>query len=162
MINHFRGNGPLLSLVAFFASYICIGMFLVRGPVVFEAVGWGLTLMGGYILLNYTRDFVDVIWNQNRGAYGAHLKIIGVELIGFGLFYSGMWRAAYLYFGEPELWRQTWHGSLGWVAVVGGAFLIGTGPDTFARRSGLPSLFWRVAAVVTFGLLCYAAGAYTL
>lgn len=162
MIRHLRGNGPLLSLVAFFASYVCIGIFLVRGPVVFEAVGWGLTLMGGYILLNYSGPFVDVVWNRNRGPYGAHLKIIGVWLIGFGLFYTGMWRAAYLYFGEPDLWRQTWHGSLGLYSVLGGAFLVGTGEDTFTPKSGLPSLFWRVAAVVTFGLLCYAAGAYTL
>lgn len=159
MLNNLRGNWLLWGLTAFFTAYVIVGLATPR-PYVWRVVGVALTLIGGYMLIAYTGDFFDVLWRKRRGGYGAHLKIVGAWLIGFGFFYTGLWRAAYDGAGTPETWLYSWHSSFGWVSAVVGGWLVGTDTSEFAGGARLPSFFWRASALAIFGALCYAAGAY--
>jgi hypothetical protein len=101
----------------------------------------------------------DVIWNQERGRYGAHNAVVGAAELGLGMVYSGMYRLVWNYYGQPDTWAATWFSSLGLFMIAKGAYRIAISPSDELQAQRFPEGFWTVVMWLFAIMLAYVAGA---
>lgn len=156
MIKNLRDNRTLLGLLFLLALYILVGLIAPR-PYVFRVVAILQTIAGLYAVIIYSDEAWKVLWNRRRAEYGAHLKIVGVWLLGLAALYSGLWRALWVSLHEPQSWQQTWHSSFGWVLVIAGMFFVTISPAEIDQGTTLPKFFWFMFG----GALLFVSGVVT-
>lgn len=157
-MKHLRGNWLLFRIVATYTAYVGIGMLAVR-PDVFNAVAIFATIGGTVLFARYARESWKILWNQHRGAYGAHHAILGAAEVGLGLMYMGLFRLIWNHFHQPDAWQATWFSSMGLFMVAKGTFRQGTSPVDDTRLIGLPRRFWNWLLLAVCIMIAYVAGA---
>lgn len=154
MINHLRGNWLLLSLIGVYAMFVLVGELTPR-PYLAGAVGVMAFLSGMLMFLSYASKAWDILWNRERGPYGAHNAILGGAEFSLGLVVSGGARLAWYYFERPEAWSGHWILSLGLFMVAKGAFRMAISPTDDSLTPRFPeglwyAVLWMVGLVVAF------------
>lgn len=158
-MKHLIGNWLLFRIFAVYALYTAIGLAISR-PHIFNAVAI-LAAVGGTVLFaRYSREAWVILWNQERGSYGAHHAVLGAAEVGLGLMYMGLFRLTWNWFDQPETWTATWYSSLGLFMVAKGTFRQGTSPGEDALLAGLPRRFWNWMLWVVCLMLAFLAGTH--
>ena len=106
-MKHIRGNWLLLRIAVVYALYVAIGVAVPR-PYIFSIVSILATIGGTVLFARYAREAWRIVWNQERGSYGAHHAVLGAAEVGLGLMYMGLFRLTFNYFGQPDTWQATW------------------------------------------------------
>lgn len=158
MIEHIRGNRLLLTLILVYAGYVCVGMFTPR-PYISSVVGILALLAGLFMFSRYANKAWDIVWNRERGEYGAHNAVLGAAEFALGMVYSGMYRLVWNYFDNPESWSGTWYSSLGLFMIAKGAYRVAMSPTDELAVNGFPKDFWTILACLFALMLAYVAGA---
>lgn len=158
-MKHIQGNWLLLRILAIYAAYVAIGMAVPR-PHIFNAVAILAALGGTVLFARYARETWRILWDQERGAYGAHHAVLGATEVGLGLMYMGLFRLTYNHFGQPETWQTTWFSSLGLFMIAKGVFRQGTSPAENALLIGLPRRFWNWLLFAVCVLTAFLAGTH--
>lgn len=161
MIKNLRDNRLFLGLIVLITLYVLIGVITPR-PHIFRVVAILQTIAGLYAVIIYSEQAWKVLWGRQRGEYGAHLKIVGVWLLGMAALYSGLWRAFWVSFREPPSWGQSWHSSFGWVLVIAGMFFVTISPAEINQGSALPRFFWFMIGGAIIFVIGVVTGSYLL
>jgi hypothetical protein len=156
-MKHLRGNWLLGRIILIYALYVGIGLAVPR-PHMFSAVAILATIGGTILFARYAREAWQIIWNQERGAYGAHHAVLGATEVGMGLMYLGLYRLVWNQFGQPDTWQATWFSSLGLFMVAKGVFRQGTSPSDDLLLGGLPRRFWNWLMISVGLMLAFLAG----
>lgn len=158
-MKHLRGNWLLFRIVVIYALYVAIGIATPR-PYMFNVVAI-LAAVGGTVLFaRYSREAWRILWNQERGSYGAHHAVLGAAEVGLGLMYMGLFRLVWNWFGQQDEWSATWFSSLGLFMVAKGTFRQGTSPGEDMILAGLPRRFWNWLLWFVCLMLAFLAGTH--
>lgn len=159
MTQHIRGNWLLISLAVVYAAYVCVGMMTPR-PYISSVVGIMATLAGAFMFSRYAGKAWDILWNRERGMYGAHNAVLGAAEFSLGLVVSGLYRLAWNYFDQPLAWSGTWVSSLGLFMIAKGAYRMAISPSDDIAQTKFPDGFWSVV-IWLFGLMvAFVAGTH--
>lgn len=158
MTSHIRGNWLLLTLVTVYAAYVLVGHYTPR-PYISSVVGIASLIAGLFMFFRYARTAWDIIWNQERGAYGAHNAVLGAAELASGMIYSGSYRLVWNYFGQPESWTGTWFSSLGLFMIAKGAYRVALSPTDDLPSHRFPEGFWTIVLWLFGLMIAYVAGA---
>lgn len=158
-MKHFQGNWLLFCIVAIYAAYVTVGSLIPR-PLMFNAVAILATIGGTVLFARYSREAWKILWDQERGKYGAHHAVLGAAEVGLGLMYMGLFRLTWNYFDQPDRWSATWFSSFGLFMVAKGTFRQGTSPGEDALLAGLPRRFWNWLLWGVCLMLAFLAGTH--
>jgi hypothetical protein len=158
-MQHLRGNWLLFRILLVYAAYATVGSLVPR-PYIFNAVAILAAIGGTVLFARYSREAWRILWDQERGKYGAHHAVLGAAEVGLGLMYMGLFRLVWNYFGQPEAWQTTWFSSLGLFMVAKGTFRQGTSPGDDALVAGLPYRFWNWLLWSVCIMLAFLAGTH--
>lgn len=158
MIRHIQGNWLLFTLVVVYAAYVVIGMVTPR-PYMSSVVAIMALLAGLFMFGRYAVKAWDIIWNQERGLYGAHNAVLGAAELALGMVYSGMFRLIWNYYGQPDNWSATWFSSLGLFMIAKGAYRVALSPSDDLQTQRFPEGFWTVVMWLFGLMIAYVAGA---
>jgi hypothetical protein len=150
-----RGNWLLWQVVIIYAAYIIVGVFVVPRPYMSSGTAIASMIAGSLLAMRYGGLAAQILLQGKRGDHGAHDAVMGAAELAIGLIYSGIFRLAYVYFGEPESWRSTVWGALGLLAVAKGCFRMFISPDEVVPGHRFPegmkmALLWSVGLVIAF------------
>lgn len=132
-MKHLQGNWLLFRIDAIYAAYVLVGVSVPR-PLMFNAVAILATIGGTVLFARYSREAWKILWDQERGKYGAHHAVLGAAEVGLGLMYMGLFRLTWNYFDQPDSWFATWFSSLGLFMVAKGTFRQGHIPSRDQSR----------------------------
>ena len=158
MIQHLRGNRLLLTLAIVYAAYIVVGSITPR-PYMSSIVGIAGTMAGLFMFSRYAGKAWGIVWKQERGQYGAHDAILGAAEVALGITYSGLFRLAWIWYGQPDSWVSTWFSSLGLFMIAKGAYRIAISPNEDLAPNHYPDGFWTVLMWLFMVMVAYVAGA---
>lgn len=158
MIQHLRGNRLLLTLAIVYAAFIGVGLITPR-PYMSSIVGVVATMTGAFMFSRYAGKAWDIIWNQERGKYGAHDAILGAAEMALGVVYSGLFRLTWTWYGQPDSWQATWFSSLGLFMIAKGAFRIAISPNEDIAPNRMTEGVWTVMMWLFVVMVAYIAGA---
>lgn len=158
MTEHLRGNRLLLTLVIVYAAYIVVGIFTPR-PYMSSIVGIVATMAGVFMFSRYAGKAWDIIWKRERAKYGAHDAILGAAEMALGIVYSGLFRIAWNWYGQPESWQATWFSSLGLFMIAKGAFRIAVSPNEDLLPHRMTEGVWTIIMWLFVVMTAYVAGA---
>lgn len=158
-MNHLRGNWLLFRILLFYGLYIGVGLIIPK-PYLFSIVSILATVGGIVLFARYAPEAWRILWQQERGQYGAHHAVLGAAEVGLGLMYMGLFRLTWNYFGQPDSWQATWFSSLGLFMIAKGVFRQGMSPNEDALLIGLPRKFWNIFLFAVSMLLAFIAGSY--
>lgn len=150
-----KGNWLLWQVIAIYAVYIAVGYFLVPRPFMSSGTAIAAMISGCLLLMRYGALALQILLQGKRGDHGAHDAILGAAELAVGLLYSGVFRLAYVYFGQPESWRSTVWGALGLLAIAKGCFRMFISPNEIVPGHRLPdglkmALLWSVGLIIAF------------
>lgn len=158
-MKHLQGNWLLFRIVAIYAVYVVVGISIPR-PLIFNAVAILATIGGTVLFARYSREAWRILWNKERGTYGAHHAVLGAAEVGLGLMYLGLFRLVWNYFGQPDAWQASWYSSLGLFMVAKGTFRQGVSPVEDGLLAGLPRRFWNWLLWAVCLMLAFLAGTH--
>lgn len=158
MTRHIRGNWLLITLVTIYVSYVLIGHYTPR-PYISSVVGIMSLIAGLFMFGRYARTAWDILWNRERGSYGAHNAVLGAAELSLGMVYSGMYRLVWNYFEQPDTWTGTWYSSIGLFMIAKGAYRMALSPTDDLPTHKFPEGFWTVALWLFGLMIAYVAGA---
>lgn len=158
MIEHVRGNRLLLTLLIVYAAYVGIGV-LTPKPYMSAVIGIVALLAGIFMFIQYAGKAWGILWNQERGQYGAHDAVLGAAELALGMVYSGMYRLVWNYYERPDSWTGTWYASLGLFMIAKGAWRVALSPIEEHPPHRFPEGFWTVVLWLFALMTAYVAGA---
>jgi len=158
MMRHVRGNWLLITLAVVYAAYVCVGILTPR-PYMSSIVGIMALAAGLFMFTRYASKAWDILWNQERGQYGAHNAVLGAAEVALGIVYSGMYRLVWNYYGQPDTWQATWFSSLGLFMIAKGAYRVAISPAEELQSHRMPEGFWTVVMWLCGLMIAYVAGA---
>lgn len=158
MIQHIRGNRLLLTILTVYAIYVFVGHFTPR-PYMSSIVGIMSFGAGVFMFVRYAGTAWNILWNQERGKYGAHDAVLGAAELALGMIYSGLFRLMWIYFDQPDSWSGTWFSSLGLFMIAKGAYRVALSPSDDLPVHRFPKDFWTIVFILFAVILAYVAGA---
>lgn len=158
MNRHIQGNWLLFTLVIVYSAYVAVGMVTPK-PYMSSIVGIMAFAAGAFMFMRYASKAWDIVWKQERGQYGAHNAVLGATELAAGMVYSGMFRLAWNYYGQPDSWVGTWFSSLGLFMIAKGAYRVAISPAEDLQAHKFPEGFWTVVMWLFGLMIAYVAGA---
>lgn len=151
----FKGNWLLWQVIAVYAAYIAAGVLVVPRPYMSSGTAIAAMISGLLLAMRYSGLALQILLQGKRGEHGAHDAVLGAAELAYGLIYSGLFRLAYVYYGQPESWRSTVWGALGLLAIAKGCFRMFISPDEVVPGHRFPeglkmALLWSVGLVIAF------------